>query len=130
MRHPLLVILLLAVAGCAAIANDSRETKFDATLRLYTRTIEWSNFEGLGMFIKVDQDNPAPDPGRYKDIKITGYQPGRGQGSADGKTFTRAARIHYVLTSRMSEKQLNLVEVWVYSDEDGRWYLKSGLPRF
>jgi hypothetical protein len=42
----------------------------------------------------------------------------------------RQVQIRYIHTSRMSERILNLQEVWTYSDEDGRWYLQSGWPTF
>ena len=124
------VVVVLLLTGCTSVSESSREAKFDSTQRLYARTLEWSNFENLTIFHKTTADNPPPDPGQYKDIKITGYQPGRILPSADGKTVTRNAQIRYVLLARMSEKVLNVQEVWVYAEEEGRWYLQSGLPRF
>ena len=124
------VVIVSLLTGCASVSEKSREAKFDSTQRLYARTLEWSNFENLAIFHKTTEDSPPPNPEQYKDIKITSYQPGRIVPSADGKTMVRSAQIRYVFLARMSEKVLNVQEVWVYADEEARWYLKSGLPHF
>ena len=130
MRGWMIGVVVALLAGCATVSDSARETKFDSTQRLYARTLEWSNFENLAIFHKTTADDPPPNPEQYKDIKITSYQPGRIIPSADGKTVMRSAQIRYVLLARMSEKVLNVQEVWVYVEDEARWYLKSGLPRF
>jgi hypothetical protein len=123
-----LVIALLG--GCAAFDDRARETRFNDTALLYAKTIEWSNFENLGAFAKFTATNPAPDPARSREIKVTEYQPGPGQVSSDHKTVVRPAQIHYIESSRMSAQVLTVREVWTYSAAEDRWFLESGWPKF
>lgn len=130
MRAWIIGLVVALLAGCASLAGKSRETGFNETALLYAKTIEWSQFDNLGAFVKFTPDNPRPDPKRYQGIKVTDYQPGPGQGLADYKTVVRRAQIHYIESSRMSAQVLTVEEVWTYSEEDGRWLLSSGWPKF
>ena len=130
MRTWIIGLTVALLAGCATFGEKSREMKFNDTARLYSKTIEWSGFDRLGNFVKFTAENPPPDPQRFQDIKVTGYQPSHGVGTGEGKTVVRQVQIRYIHTSRMSERTLNLQEVWTYSEEDGRWFLQSGWPIF
>lgn len=130
MRTWIIGLTVALLAGCATFGEKSREMKFNDTVRLYSKTIEWSGFDRLGNFVKFTAENPPPDPQRYQDIKVSHYQPGQAQGTPDGKTVMRRAQIRYIESSRMSERSLTVQEVWTYSDEDGRWFLQSGWPIF
>lgn len=130
MRFWIVALLLATLTGCATWQEDARKNDFDKVTRAYAKTLEWSDFENLAGFIEVKEGVPPPAPTVYKDIKVTAYQPGRANGSADGKIVRRSAKISYLLLERMSERTLSLQEEWVYSEPLKRWFLQSGLPVF
>lgn len=122
-----LMMMVVAAAGCALWQEDARRIQFDNTTRTYARNLEWSDFEKVVLFAVGPGQSTPPDPALYRDVKITGYEPARAVVAADGKTVRRPAQIRYVLLSRMSERSVTVEEEWVYLEESGRWYLKSGL---
>lgn len=130
MRRWTILVFLVMLSGCASLGLKTRDMKFEDTTRLYERVIEWSNFEKLGLFVKITEGTPAPDPSGYENIKVTSYQPGRGQATQEGNVVLRLAQLRYVQLSSMREHTLSLREVWVYSKNEQRWFLESGLPQF
>lgn len=121
------LLITVSVAGCALWQEDARRIQFDNTTRAYARHLEWSDFEKVVLFAIGPGQLTPPDPGLYRDIKITGYEPAGAVVGADGKTITRLVQIRYVQLSRMSERSVTVEEEWVYLEEAGRWYLRSGL---
>jgi hypothetical protein len=117
----------VVLAGCAAWTKESRLIRLDDTTRAYERMMEWSAFDKLGLFLRVDEKNPPPDLAAYQGIKITSYQPMQAELAPDGKTARRVAEVRYIQLARMREKQVMLQEEWVYTEADNRWTLKSGL---
>lgn len=127
MRLLIAGLLMVVIAGCALWQEDSRRIKFDNTARAYARSLEWSDFEKVVLFAVGPGQLTPPDPTLYRDVKITAYEPAGAVAGADGKTITRPAKIRYVQLSRMSERNVTVEEEWVYLEEAGRWYLRSGL---
>ena len=128
MRRLLAVQLMaMVLTGCAIWQEDARRIQFDNTARAYARNLEWSNFDKVVLFAVGPGQSTSPDPALYRDIKITSYEPAGAVAGADGKTITRPAQIRYVQLSRMSERSVTVEEEWVYLEETGRWYLRSGL---
>jgi len=118
------------LAGCATIEEDARKNDFEKITRAYAKTLEWSQYENLPSFVQVQEGETPPDPAAYQAFKVTGYQPGRGDGAADGMSVRRTAKISYIVLSRMSERSVVVHEEWVYSEPRKRWFLKTGLPVF
>lgn len=128
MRRLLAVqMMAMVLAGCALWQGDVRRIQFDNTTRAYARHLEWSDFEKVVQFAVGPGQSAPADPALYRDIKITAYEPARAVADADGKTVRRPAQVRYVQLSRMSERSVTVEEEWVYLEETGRWYLKSGL---
>jgi hypothetical protein len=130
MRVWIVALLLATLTGCATWQEDARKNDYDKVTRAYAKTLEWSDFESLASFVEVKEGVAPPAASSYKDIKVTSYQPGRANGSADGKIVRRSAKISYLLLERMSERTLSVQEEWVYSEPLKRWFLQSGLPVF
>jgi len=130
MRHGLLSLGMVVLAGCSTLESKSRLEQFDRYTRGYARALTWSNFDVAYSATEAAQETPLPDAAVLKDIKITAYEPAAPLMQQDGKTVKRVARIRYVYTSRMTEHSLTTIEEWKYSDEAGRWFLQSGFPQF
>jgi hypothetical protein len=130
LRSLLLIGMSLVLAGCTSLSANSRLEQYDRLTRSYEQAMTWSNFEVAYAATQAAQESALPDAARYADIKITSYEPASPQVSQDGKIIKRAARIHYVHTSRMTELSLVTQEEWRYSDESDRWFLYSGFPQF
>ena len=130
MRHGLLSLGMVVLAGCSTLESKSRLEQFDRYTRGYARALTWSNFDVAYSATKAAQETPLPDAAALKDIKITSYEPAAPLVEQEGKTVKRVARIRYVHITRMAERSLTMDEVWNYSDEAGRWFLQSGFPQF
>jgi hypothetical protein len=130
MRHRILLLGMVVLAGCAAMESRSRMEQLDSLLRGYAKALTWSDFEVAYTATQAAQVAPLPDAALLKDIKITAYEPATPLVEKEGKTIRRVARIRYVHTSRMAERSLTTNEEWKYSDEAGRWFLSSGFPQF
>jgi hypothetical protein len=130
MRHRLLLLCMVFLAGCVSLGARSRLEQFDSLTRGYAKALTWSNFDVAYSATKAAQEAPLPDAAALKDIKITSYEPAAPLVEPNGKTIKRVARIRYVHTSRMAERSLTTEEEWQYSDEAGRWFLQSGFPQF
>ncbi len=130
MRTWIIGLMTALLAACATVEEKSREARFNDIARLYAKTIEWSEFGSLPAFARFSAEHPPPDPKRFQHIRITDYQPGPGVTLGDNRTVVRRVQIHYVESSRMSAHALTVEEVWVYSEEDRSWFLRSGWPSF
>jgi len=130
MRHRLLLLGMVLLAGCAVLESKSRMEQLDNLMRGYARALAWSDFAVAYTATRAAQEAPLPDAAALKDIKITAYEPAAPLVEQDGKSIKRVARIRYVHTSRMAERSLTTDEEWKYSDEAGRWFLQSGFPQF
>jgi len=130
MRHRLLLLGLLVFSGCAALESKSRMEQLDTLTRRYGKALAWSDFGLAFTATKASQEISLPEAAFLKDIKITAYEPTDSLVEQDGKVIRRTVRIRFVHTSRMAEHSMTTDEVWKYSDEDGRWYLQSGFPKF
>jgi hypothetical protein len=130
LRHRLLLLGMIVLAGCAGLESKSRLEQFDNLTRGYAKALTWSNFDVAYSATKAAQETPLPDAAALKDIKVTSYDPAAPLVEPNGKTIKRVARIRYVHTSRMTERSLTMEEEWQYSDEAGRWFLLSGFPQF
>jgi hypothetical protein len=130
LRHRLLILCMVLLAGCVSLGARARMEQFDRLTRGYAKALTWSNFDMAYSATKAAQETPLPDAAALKDIKITSYEPAAPLVEQSGKTIKRVARISYVHTSRMAERSLTMEEEWQYSDEAGRWFLQSGFPQF
>jgi hypothetical protein len=130
MRHQLLLLGMVILAGCAALESKSRMEQFDQLTRGYSKALAWSEFEVAYTATRAALETPLPDADTLKHIKVTAYEPAMPLVEQDGKSVTRAVHIRYVHTSRMAERSLTVNEVWKYSDEAARWFLQSGFPQF
>lgn len=127
---PWLVVVLI-LPGCSGLQAKNRMEQYDRVARSYEKALMWSEFEVAYSATKAARTSPRlPDASQYTDIKITSYDPASPQASKDSMTINRIARVRYVHLSRMAELSLVTEEEWKYSDEDGRWYLMSGFPKF
>src|SRR3970040_296902 len=116
MRHWLLLLFMVVLAGCAAMESRSRMEQLDSLLRGYAKALTWSDFEVAYTATQAAQVAPLPDAALLKEIKITAYEPATPLVEQDGKTIRRVARIRYVHTSRMAERRLTKKERWKCSE--------------
>jgi hypothetical protein len=128
MYRPLWIAALLLLGGCAGWTSGDRLDMFDTAARRYGQALRWSDFETAAAFVQPAPGAPAPNLARFKDVRVTGYEEAARQAAPDGHSVQQVVRIQYVRLDRMSERTATDRQRWVYSAEDKRWYLASGLP--
>ena len=130
MHTRLLLPLMLLLTGCAYFGAQSRMQQFDDLTRAYAKAVMWSNFEMAYSATQTAVKVPPADAAVFQNIKVTAYDLASQKAAADGMTVKRVVQIRYVHTSHMVEHSLTVEETWAYSEEEKRWVLQSGFPRF
>jgi hypothetical protein len=125
----LAVGMSVVVVGCAGMAEQRRQDRFEKTARAYERAIRWSDFETAYALTKPDPSRP-PDFERMKRFQVTSYETLGALPSAGYREIRLTAAIEYVHTGSMRVRKLVDQQVWSFSEDDGRWQLVSGLPAF
>src|SRR4030067_806303 len=92
MRHRLLLLFVVSLAGGAARESRSRMEQLDSLLRGYAKALTWSDFEVAYTATQAAQVAPLPDAALLKEIKITAYEPATPLVEQDGKSMRRAAQ--------------------------------------
>src|SRR4030067_370127 len=99
MRHRLLLLFVVSLAGGAARESRSRMEQLDSLLRGYAKALTWSDFEVAYTATQAAQVAPLPDAALLKEIKITAYEPATPLVEHEGETIQRVASIRYRHTS-------------------------------
>ena len=127
MRSTFLLLLAVLTVGCA---TNVRLERFDTTIRAYERALRWSDFQAA-FVLAGNADTPPPDFRRLQNIRVTSYETlGAAQGNDDTSRMAQVVEIRYVNVANMSERVLTDQQVWVYSESDRRWRLRSVFPVF
>lgn len=130
MRYCLMALLSIFLSACAYLETNSRLQQFDDLQRGYARAMTWSDLQAAYSATRAAENKVPVNALSFQDIKITAYEPINQKMEDDGKTIRRTARIRFVFTSVMAEKQLLVQEEWRYSEDHKRWILESGFPAF
>ena len=122
---------LLLFVGCAKIDDMKKMDRFEVTIRAYTHSIRWSEFEDAALFLKsTEDDTNSPDPEFLKMIRVTDYSIKKTAVSEDQTKVFQIVDISYYRNDRMVVKTIREKELWEWDVEKKDWILSSGLPKF
>lgn len=130
MRYCLIALFSTFLSACAYLETNSRLQQFDDLQRGYARAMTWSDLAAAYTATRAAENKVPANALTFQDIKITAYEPINQKLEDGGLTIRRTARIRFVFTSLMVEKQLTVQEEWKYSENHKRWILESGFPAF
>lgn len=129
-------LVMLLFVGCATYAEMRQMDKFEDTSKAYKRAIVWSDFDAASTYIddkdikSEDGKNEVLDLDKLKAFKVASYDLRKAIPSSDKTKVVQIVEITYFRLHTLVLKSLSDRQVWEWSEEDGRWYLKSGLPQF
>jgi hypothetical protein len=131
----LLALALLAlVAGCGSapsIGRQGRQNTLDASVETYRKVIRWGYYDEALKYLRTqDGTPPAADLDRAARYRVTAYDVRETLLSDTGREARVVAVIDYYEIDRGLVQTLRDEQYWWFSDDEKRWYLSSGLPRF
>jgi hypothetical protein len=126
----LVLIIAVALIGCAAIAEQSRMTRFEKMSQRYKELVLLSEFEAAYKF--VDTENTIEDINldALKNIKVTDYALKSHHISDDKLGINQSVEIEYHWLNIYKVRTILDKQIWKYDEERDTWVLQTGLPRF
>jgi len=129
-HKPLLLIVLMSLAACAASNQAQRERQ--QAMDRWQDMVRWSEYSAL-----VDMINPewlAENPvgrlelQRLRQFRVTEYRVRQVISEPDGLALERRVQIRLYHVHSARERVIQHRELWRYDEERERWLLHSGLP--
>ena len=128
----LALVAVQGLSGCGP-SKSKRKMALDDTLSHYATAIRWGDFAGARRFldpnIAPDKRPTRLDMERYKNLRISAYQPQPIQPGSDPNRIIQNVRISFYNRYTNRERSILDRQEWRYDAEQKRWYLTSGLPR-
>lgn len=131
---PLSLIAVLAVllaAGCATVEKDKRAITLYKATTGYESAIRWGYFQNAFGYLHPDKRENQELPEHFQELRVVGYD--AVQSPVVQPTKDKAVQIvniGYLYEDRQVVKQLTDTQLWEWDEEDGAWWLTSGLPKF
>jgi hypothetical protein len=130
MQRALGALLAAAVlaAGCAATFDFRREELFEDSAKTYANLMRWSDFEKARRFIGPDA--AAPGAALPQNVRVADYQVKQ---TAYSEGYRRAALSVEISYYRANDPRLRTLmdqQLWEFDADKGRWFNKSGFPKF
>jgi uncharacterized lipoprotein len=131
LSYKLLIIISLVslLTACQSLGERKRAQSLQDTLRSYEATIRWSSGQQTAKFQAPETANTNALP-EVKNIRVTSYEVVQGPTMLDEKRAVQVAIIQYVFQDSQVVKELADQQVWLYDEEDEKWYLNSQAPEF
>lgn len=121
--------ICLLLFGCASISGIKRQDRFAEESYGYEYALFFGKYETAYDYTrKYTSHSSSVDFQRLKDFKLTSYEVLTTDVSEDGKRVHQRVEIKYYMIDNLVEKELIDNQLWIYNDQDKRWYLESGLP--
>lgn len=127
----LLCLALAALAGCASLANQSKDKARDETLENYAATLRWGDFSTAFEFVDPAARDKHPLDraalARYARVEVGEYD-AQTPMATGANTIEQIA--HISLIDKASQGAYEIVDRqnWRYDPVAKRWWLESGLP--
>ena len=136
MKFSLLILFAISVSlsamgGCASFSEMNRMDDFNETVKTYEKMVFWSEFDAALSFREPEQNgDKQPDMDYLKKVRVTSYKVKGFRASADKSQVQQNVVISYYRMDDVIVKTIEDQQLWVYSSDAKRWYLRSGLPAF
>ncbi|MFC5742651.1 hypothetical protein [Dyella tabacisoli] len=132
MRRILTALLLLCTTLLAGCATAQRSESLTSTLGAYASTVRWGDFQNALQFVdpEVRKKHPpsALDMARYEQLRVTGYDDGKGPVPGAENEARQIVQISLVNLNTQAERTVIDKQLWRYDPEKKCWWLMSGLP--
>ncbi|RJQ52366.1 MAG: hypothetical protein C4526_08105 [Nitrospiraceae bacterium] len=125
----ILSCLVFFIGGCATFIAQEQMDSLEASLRSYELAVRWGQYEGIKGFIR-DFDNQSRNYEKFSSVKVTSYEVLSLKISKNDLKAEQKVEIRYYDPGYMIEKTLTDAQLWEYSKEAKRWYLRSDFPDF
>ena len=129
-RVPLLLLAVLALAGCA---TGNKTNDLDKVQYAYSAAIRWGDFEGAWQLVDPEYREAHPMSAlefeRYKQVQVSAYRDLAAQAIPQSVAL-REIEIGVVNRHTQVERSLRYTERWRYDPESKQWWLTVGLPDF
>jgi hypothetical protein len=113
------------LTGCS---HDFRLMKIEETLNRYGEAIRWGMFQ-TAMDFQAGKSLPLADLKKYKEIRITSYEPIYRHEKEEGHLL-QTVEIRYIHENDLVERILTDQQQWRYDRKSDRWLLETELPIF
>lgn len=121
--------LLACGLALTACSHDYLLMRTEEQLHNYEAAIRWSLFKRAAEYL-ADPSKHNPDWKKLDRIKVTGYQAKFRDLLPSGNVLTQTVEIRYLTANGVVEDKLIDEQRWRYDEEQRRWVLETGLPKF
>jgi len=131
MRLIALCCIAVAVSGCAAVNQQSKNNALETTLVAYANALRWGDIEQALPFIDAETQKAHPltplDMQRYKQVHIASYIE-QTPVPVGQNEVRQAVRIMLVNVNTQTEREIVDNQLWRYDEKTKHWHNVSGLP--
>ncbi|MES9969157.1 MAG: asparagine synthetase [Candidatus Thiodiazotropha sp.] len=124
-----MLLFLSLLTACQTLGERKRAQSLQDTLRSYEATVRWSSGQHAVKFQDPELATADVRPQR-KDIRVTGYEVVQGPTMLGEERAVQTAVIQYVLQESQIVKEIADQQVWLFDEEQDKWYLNSQPPEF
>lgn len=129
LRLTILIIVLAALAGCAA---SHRRNSLTNTLNAYATTLRWGKFSQSVNFVDPTYRKAHPMTrlrlARYKQVQVVGYDAGQGPTPVSDTEVRQTVKIGLVNKHTQHERSIIDHQTWKWDPKADHWWLETGLP--
>ncbi len=130
MAKALIMVCVLALAGCGSFTRAMQMEKFEETARVYEGAIRWGHYElALGLLKEQDNAEPPLTVKALEKIKVITYESLAVRKIEEASRIEHVVKIKYYYIDELLERSLIDHQLWEYDSSDS-WRLLSGLPAF
>jgi len=131
MRSSALVLCVVALCGCGAIATQTEQQELQVTLMAYGNALRWGSFDDALKYVDPQtlKDHPVTslDLERYHQVRVTSYNEQQVV-PVGPHEVTQTVQINVVNNNTQTERSLVDHQVWRYDETSKHWHIVSGLP--
>jgi hypothetical protein len=129
-KTAVLILLLLASGGCAALEQKARMEKFDSITESFVRALRTADYVTAAKFLDPTAGHAGPHLKHLRNYKIAEYKVTRVQVSEDRQKITQVAELQYFRLNGNILHTMRYPQTWRYLPEHEIWLLQTGLPDF
>ncbi|MFT5450142.1 MAG: hypothetical protein ACI9DC_005345 [Gammaproteobacteria bacterium] len=130
-RALLVVLLAVALNGCATLENQSRTTQLGHRAKLFVKAIRWGEFQvAADMLRRRDGELVGIDANAFEGIRVTSENYALAASDPGAIEAGMTAEFEYTRGQSVSLKKLRYSALWWYESESKRWFIDGILPAF
>lgn len=112
-----------------ACSHDYQLMKTDEQLNGYGAAIRWNMFKRAVNYLATPP-HPSPNWKELDQLKVTAYKTTFRDLYPSGKFASQTVEIKYIPAGSVVEKTITDEQRWRFDDNQDRWVLETGLPKF